>query len=156
MNDIYRIHTAKTEFREGYNTRDADRILAVIADGFTDLSEGASSKFGDAARSRLRTQATDLFAGHIVKLNVIGIDVVVLGETAYAFGWHEWIMRPKEGGEVVRKRQRYCELWRKNGAGAWQIVLLINNADVAEQFAGQVPRWFVSEARANQLPQRSE
>ena len=56
MNDIYAINAAKTEFRDGYNTADVDRLLSVFADGFADLSAGVPSFFGDEAKSVLRSR----------------------------------------------------------------------------------------------------
>ena len=44
MDDTYLINVAKTEFREGYNRGDVDRILSVFdEEGFTDMSEGVPS-----------------------------------------------------------------------------------------------------------------
>jgi ketosteroid isomerase-like protein len=149
MDDIYKINVAKTEFREAYNTGDVDRLLAVFTDeGFTSMFEGGPSQFGGGARSSLRKEAARLFADYSVQMSVIIIDIVVTGDTAYDYGWHEFTMRPKDGGEPIRKRQRYFELWSKDSLGEWKIAFHMNNQDVREDLGGSVSHWFLSEEHA--------
>ena len=151
MDDTYLINVAKTEFREGYNRGDVDQVLSVFKDdGFTDMSEGGPSCFRERATEALRERLTELFAGYSVKLAVIIIDIAILGNAAYDFGWHELILKPKAGGETIRKRHRYFELWEKNASGDWKISFFIDNSDVAEEMAGQVSHWFLSEEHRDQ------
>jgi ketosteroid isomerase-like protein len=149
MHDVYQINVAKTEFREAYNTADVDRLLSVFASGgFTNMSDGQPSKYGEEARAELRNRAAALFAEYSVKLAVIVIDVVVLGKTAYDYGWHEFILTPRGTGDPIRKRERYFELWTEDAAGSWKISLHINNPDVREEWGGSVSRWFLSEEQS--------
>ncbi len=60
MNDVYEINVAKTEFREAYNAGNVDRLLAVFADEFTDMSAGVPSFFGADAKSVFRSRMTKL------------------------------------------------------------------------------------------------
>lgn len=146
MSDIYAINFAKTEFREGYNTGDIERLMATFRlDGFTDMSEGEASKYGAAAAAAWRKRLAELFAGYQAKLTPIIIDVVVMGDTAYDYGWHELTLFPKAGGDVVRKRYRYFELWKKDATGQWKIALHITNSDVPEELNGFKSHWFLSE-----------
>lgn len=148
MDDTYLINVAKTEFREGYNRGDGDRILSVFAkEGFTGMSEGAPNCYDQAATIELRERLTELFAKYAVTLGVIIIKIVILGDTAYDYGWHEFTLQPRDGGEPIRKRQRYFELWRRNSSGNWKISIFIDNTDVREQMAGQSSHWFLSETR---------
>jgi ketosteroid isomerase-like protein len=146
MDDVYRINAAKTDFREAYRTGDVELLLSVFHPaGFADMSDGRPSKYGEAARIALRERAAALFCEYHVKLDVIIIDVVVLGDTAYDFGWHEYTFSPKAAGEMVRKRERYFELWKRDPAGSWKIVFFVNNADVPEHLGGFVSHWFKSQ-----------
>lgn len=146
MDDVYQINLAKTEFREAYRTGDADRLLSAFDPaGFADMSDGRASKYGEAARAALRARASEMFAEYNVKLDVIIIDVVVLGETAYDYGWHEFTLIPKAGGEPIRRRERYFELWKRNTRGAWKISFFVNNADVREELGGFASHWFKSQ-----------
>ena len=149
MDDTYRINIAKTEFREAYNRGDVDQLLSVFEDeGFTDMSEGHPNLYGQEAREELRERLTELFGEYSVRLAVIVNDIVVLGDTAYDLGWHEFTLEPKNGGETVRKRQRYLELWKKNSSGQWKISIFMNNDDAREELAGCVSHWFLSEELA--------
>lgn len=148
MDDTYLINCAKTEFREGYNRGDVDRILSIFAEeGFTDMSEGIPNCYDQAAMIELRERSRKLLAKYTVTLAVIIIKIAILGDTAYDYGWHEFTLQPRDGGKMIRKRERYFELWRKNSSGNWKISLLINNADVREQMAGHTSHWFLSERR---------
>jgi len=149
MHDIYKINVAKTEFREAYNTGDVDRLLAVFSgEGFTSMFEGGPSQFG-GARSSLRKEAAEMFDEYSVQMSVIIIDIVVRGDTAYDYGWHEFTLRPKDGGQPIRKRLRYFELWSKDSSGDWKIAFHINNHDVREELGGSVSHWFLSEEHAS-------
>jgi hypothetical protein len=95
-------------------------------------------------------QASQLFAEYSVNVSPIIIDIVVLGDKAYDFGWHEFTLIPKNGGEKVRERQRYFELWDRDETGNWTISLCINNADVREELNGFASHWFLTEERVQE------
>lgn len=146
MNDVYQINVGKTEFREAYNAGDVDRLLKVFnPDGFTDMSEGGPSKYGLEAIATFRDQAGRLFEKYSVKMSPIIIRIVVTGNTAYDYGWHEFTLTPKNGGDPIRKRQRYFELWNKDARGKWAISLFINNNDAREELNGFASRWFLNQ-----------
>lgn len=137
MNDEEAISLAKTEFREAYNTGNLERLLSIFADSFTNMSEGEASFYGAEGKAALRWRATNLFREYTAKMDVIIIAVVVLGDTAYDWGWHNLTLIPKSGGEPVIKRTRYCEIWQKNQAGKWQIRIFIDNKDHAPEMLPQ-------------------
>src|SRR5579864_7677397 len=146
MDDMYEINVAKTKFREEYNRGNVDQLLSVFGEeNLMDMSEGGPTRSDGAAREGLRKHSAELFAEFSVTLAVIVGEIGVLGNTAYDFGWHEFTLRPKNGGETIRKRHRYVELWKKNSSGDWKISLFINNADVREELGGQVSHWFLSQ-----------
>jgi len=149
MDAKYAINLAKTTYREAYEQGDVEKLLSVfVTDGFTDMSEALPSKYGQEARTVLRSRAEQLFADYRVKLNIIIIDVVIEGDTARDYGWHEWILTPKAGGPVVRKRDRYFELWTHEQDCSWRISFFLNNTDVREQIGPSVSRWFMTEEPA--------
>jgi len=75
------------------------------------------------------------------------INIVVTGDSAYDYGWHEYILIPKSGGEPVRKRERYFELWSKDTTAQWKIAMHFTNSDVREEVNGVFTRWFLAEER---------
>jgi hypothetical protein len=62
MDDVYAINVAKTEFREAYNTGNAERLLAILDSGLIDLSSGRCSGYGEGGKTALRSYLQDLFA----------------------------------------------------------------------------------------------
>jgi ketosteroid isomerase-like protein len=143
MDDLYDLNVAKTQFREAYVAGDVELLLSVFSPGgFTDLSDGLPSASGEFARERLRTRTANLFREYSVRLNIINIKFLVLGNVAYDFGWHEFMLYPKAGGAAVRRRERYFEMWNKDADGGWRITFFMNNADVAERMGDDLPTWF--------------
>ena len=146
MDDVHEINVAKTGLREAYNTGDVERILSIYAPrGFTDMSEGGPNRYGEDARLNLRAEVSELFKEYVVKFYPIVNRVIVLGDTAYSYGWHEFILTPRSGGPPIRKRQRYFELWNKTDSREWKISLHINNEDVREELGGYTSHWFMGE-----------
>ena len=111
------------------------------------MAEEFISGFGATGKTRLRTRVTELVAEYSVKFVPIIIDIVPAGNFMFDFGWHEFTLTPKFGGEAIQRRHRYFQLWQKDSAGAWKIKYFMNNFDVAEIFNGQKTRWFRSEDR---------
>jgi ketosteroid isomerase-like protein len=143
--EIYRINEAKTEFREGYNDGNVEQVLSVFDAGMIEMSQGELTGFAEGGLRKLRARLTELFAEYTVKMVPIVIDVVVKGDFAYDFGWHEMILTPKLGGSPILQRFRYLEHWKKNAADEWKIAFLVTNEDRKESFNGMQPEWFIGE-----------
>jgi ketosteroid isomerase-like protein len=145
MNDIYAINVAKTEFREGFNTGDIDRLMAIFhPDGFTDMSEGQPNHYGPASAAAWRARLAELFTANSVLLTPLVNRIKCLGEAAYDYGWHELTLIPKDGGPVVRERYRYWELWRKDRADDWKVAIYMTNRDIPEDVNGVKSSWFLA------------
>jgi ketosteroid isomerase-like protein len=129
LDDQYAINVAKTELREGYNTGDVERILAVFADSFTDMRTGQASFYGVDAKTVLRASLEKLFRENHVKMTPVIVDITISGDVAVEYGWHRMTLQPKSGGPMDVTRSRYAELWRRNPNSGWQIVFFIDNAD---------------------------
>jgi ketosteroid isomerase-like protein len=125
----YAINAAKTELREGYNSADVDRILAVFSDTLTDLSDGWPTFFGPDGKVVLRSRLESLFREFEVELSPIVIDIRISAGIAVEYGWHVMTLRPKSGGPLEIKRTRYMETWTREPDFGWRIVLFIDNVD---------------------------
>ncbi len=131
MNDVYKINVAKAEFREAYSATDVDRLLAVFADEFTDMSAGVPSLFGADAKPAFRSRMAKLLNQYQPTLIVTIIAIRVFANTAFDYGWHTLTLGPRDGGTPITTRQRYFETWRRNSNGEWKIDLYMDNMDVA-------------------------
>jgi ketosteroid isomerase-like protein len=61
------------------------------------------------------------------------IEIKVMGDVALEYGWHELALTPKSGGEPLRSRTRYLDVWKKDRAGNWKLAMFIDNADVPDR-----------------------
>ncbi len=132
MDDVFAINVAKSQYREGFNMGDADRVLSVFAPEFTDMSDGRPSSYRAEAGVKLREHLSDLFGRYEAKLNVIIIAITIFGTAAADFGWHELTLTPKAGGDPVYRRTRYLELWSKQANGEWRISNYMDNSDLPD------------------------
>lgn len=132
MDDTYAINVAKTEYREGFNMGDAARVVDVFAPEFTDNSDGRPSRYGKDAPAKLRQYLDGLFAEYKTHLSIIMAAIVISGNLAYDYGWHELTLTPRNGGSPQLVRKRYLELWRKQDSGEWRIIRFIDNADLPD------------------------
>ena len=132
MDDVYAINVAKSNYHEGFNTADVDRVLSVFAPEFTDMSDSRPTRYRADAAVKLRRFLVELFAEYDAKLNVIINAISVFGDNAFDYGWHELTLTPRNGGEPVYRRTRYCELWSKQPNGDWRISRFMDNPDVPD------------------------
>ena len=132
VDDTYAINVAKTEYREGFNTGDPDRVLSVFAPEFTDNADGRASRYGKDAPVKFRRYLQDLFDQHQAHLKIIMAAIVVSGDLACDYGWHELTLTPRNGDEPKLIRKRYLELWRKLPNGEWRIIRFIDNDDLPD------------------------
>jgi ketosteroid isomerase-like protein len=134
MDNLYAINAAKSEFREGFNLADTSRVLAIADPDLVNFSNGQPSEFGESGLNALKTRLANLFERFIAKLVVIVIEIRLEGDIAYDYGWHDLTLTPKDGGEPIRRRDRYVDIWRRNQEGNWKLWMYMDNQDVADPF----------------------
>jgi ketosteroid isomerase-like protein len=132
MDDLYAINAAKTEFRECFNLGDTSRMLAIVDPNLVTFSDGQPSEFGETGLHALKTRLGNLFERFTAKMAVIVIEIRLQGEVAYDYGWHELTLTPKDGGQMIHRRNRYVDVWRKNREGKWKLWMYIDNRDIAD------------------------
>jgi ketosteroid isomerase-like protein len=132
MDDLYAINVAKTEFRECFNLGDTSRMLAIADPDLVTFSDGQPSEFGETGLHALKARLDNLFERFTAGLVVIVIEIRRQGDVAYDYGWHELTLTPKDGGQPIRTRNRYVDVWRRNKEGKWKLWMHIDNQDVAD------------------------
>jgi ketosteroid isomerase-like protein len=133
MDDVYAINLAKSNFRDGFNEGDAERVLSVYDDAFADMSFGMPSFYYSDARDVFRARLTRLFEDYTASMKVIIIDVVLNGDRALDWGWHVLDLTSKTDGAVQQVRTRYFETWRRDAARGWLVTSFIDNLDQKPQ-----------------------
>jgi ketosteroid isomerase-like protein len=134
MDELYAINAAKTEFRDCFNFADASRLLAIVDPELVNFSDGQPSEFGKTGLDALKIRLENLFERFTVKLTMIVIEIRVQGDVAHDYGWHDFVLTPKVGGEPIHRRDRYVDIWRKNKKGHWKLWMYMDNQDVADPF----------------------
>lgn len=137
MDDLYAINLVKSEFRECFNLGDASRMLAIADPDLVNFSDGQPCEFSESGLDSLKTRLTNLFERFTVKLAVIVIEIRLKGNVAYDYGWHDLTLTPKQGGEPIRRRERYVDIWRKDKEGNWKLWMYMDNRDVADPFVAE-------------------
>jgi ketosteroid isomerase-like protein len=62
------------------------------------------------------------------------IEIRLQGDVAYDYGWHDLTLTPKDGGQPIRRRYRYVDIWRRNKEGKWKLWMYMDNQDVEDPF----------------------
>jgi len=134
MDDLYAINVAKSEFRDCFNMADVSRLLAVADPDLVNFSDGQPSGFGESGLASLKARLENLFARFTAKLAVMVMEIRLQGDVAYGYGWQDLTLTPKDGGEPIRRRDRFADIWRKNKEGKWKLWMYMDNRDVADTF----------------------
>src|SRR5207245_1732770 len=123
------IAAAIREMIEACDSGDADRLIRVYADDFIDLSEGAPTLAGPAAREAAAARLRDMFSSHTARLDRSTDEIHVDRETAYARGRVTLTLTPKDGGPPTVVDRRILEVWRKGRDGSWRITRAMDNVE---------------------------
>jgi ketosteroid isomerase-like protein len=134
MDDLYAVNAVKSEFREGLNRGDTSRVLAIADPDLVNFSDGQPSEFGESGLYALKSRLANLFERFTVKLVVIVIEIRLQGDVAHDYGWHDLTLTPKDGGQPIRRRYRYVDIWRRNKEGKWKLWMYMDNQDVEDPF----------------------
>jgi ketosteroid isomerase-like protein len=134
MDELYAINAAKTAFRDCFNFADSSRLLAIADPELVNFSDGQPSGFSSSGLEALKIRLQHLFERFTVKLEVIVIEIRVQGDVAYDYGWHDVTLTPQNGGQPIRRRNRYVDIWRRNKEGHWKLWMYMDNQDVADPF----------------------
>jgi ketosteroid isomerase-like protein len=127
MDDLYAINFAKTEFREAFNTGDAERFIALLDPAFVYMPDGVSTANAGDAVDAIRAQFRELAEYAGLQLVPIIIDIRIQDAVAWDYGWQTWRKTPRDGGSQVTIKDRYVNVWRKNERGEWKLWMYMSN-----------------------------
>ena len=130
MDDKYLINLARSEYREGYNTGDIDRLVAVYSDNLVDMTGDEPSFYGPEAKQSLRFRLQELFSTHTAHMIVVISDYAVFGDFAFEWGWETLTLTNRASGQPERLDRRYCAAWSREADGRWRISFQMNNENL--------------------------
>jgi len=109
---------------------DIERVMSVFASGVTEFTSGGPSFYGEEGRSAIRARLAALMERYLVELSVIIIAYEIRGNFGFDYGWHDYVLTPKDrGGEPKRYRTRYMATWKKTADGQWLINRFMDNLE---------------------------
>jgi ketosteroid isomerase-like protein len=133
--DLYAVNVAKTKFREGFNSSDVSKLLAIADPDLVSFCDGEPSEFGESGGSQaLQLRLKSLFERFTAKLVVTVAEIRIQGNVAHDYGWHDLTLTPKDGGQAIHPRTRYVDIWRRRKQGDWKLWMCVDNRDVADSF----------------------
>ncbi len=127
MDDLYEINVAKSEFREAFNNADPDRMVALADPGVVDFADGFNIGWGPEG---LKKRLVEMFEKYTVQLSVIEIEIRIVGDLAYDYGWHVFKFTSKNGSGTTERKDRYVDIWRRNEKGEWKLWMYMDNRDL--------------------------
>jgi len=135
MDAEYPLDLAKTEYREGYNTGNAERVLSIFSPSAIVMPDGVPTFGGDENVRAMRGRLKKLFAEYSVEVVLVIADYTIHDDFAFEWGWELFTYTPKGGGEPSRQRYRYIWAWKKEPDGHWRVTKLLNNKDLPPAIA---------------------
>ena len=134
MDDLYAVHFARTELREGINLGDAGRLLSVADPELVIYCNGQPNEFYGAGPEVLKARLEDLFKRFTAQLIAIVFEIRLKGDVACSHGIHDLTLTPKDGGAPIYRKNRYMDVWRKNSEGTWKLLMYIDNQEIPDPF----------------------
>src|SRR6266849_6491911 len=129
VDDAAAIRKTVDRFIQAYNAGDLDRIQDIFHDDLIDMSAGASTRSGEAARQYFLSRVTEAHAKFKPTLEVTLEEITVAGDWAYGRGHLVVTLVPKRGGETTYIRQRFLEIWRRDSRGNWKLSRIMDNSE---------------------------
>lgn len=134
MDDREAILRAKARQRAAYNSGDADGVVSICSEDLFYMEEGAPSFFPPEGRQALHLRTLDLFARYKVEMEPVISEVAFTGDgAAFDWGWHKFVLTPRQGAEVQEMSMRYLELWKKEESGEWKVFFICTSRESAAQ-----------------------
>jgi uncharacterized protein (TIGR02246 family) len=122
------IDSANKRGAEGFNTGNADAMIANYADDAVVMMPGMKAMVGKPA---IDAGMKGMFQSFDMKnFQQTTTDVVVEGDVAIESGTMTMEAGPK-GAKLAVDTIKYLTVWKKQGDGSWKIIRDINNTDIA-------------------------
>ena|ERR1051325_6017057 len=136
MDDVLAINVARTAIRDGYNNADFNLLKSVLDADLVNFADQAPCWWGEAGIDSWRHQMESLWRELSLHYTVIIIEIRIMGDTALEYGWQIFEWNPKGGGEKLRRRERYVDMWQRRPEG-WRMTVHMTNEDVPMRLASE-------------------
>lgn len=122
------IDSANKRGAEGFNTGNADAMIANYADDAVVMMPGTKAMVGKAS---IDAGMKGMFQSMDMKnFQPTTTELLVEGDVAIESGTLTYEAGPK-GGKLAADTVKYLTVWKKQADGNWKIIRDINNTDIA-------------------------
>ena len=111
------VEVATEAFHQALRTNDPERLFAYVADDVQMMPPGEPVVRG---KSAMREWYAAFLSQYRTTSLVLADREVLVGDLwAVELGSYEWVLQPLPGGESVRDRGNYMQVWRMHEGGRW-------------------------------------
>ena len=122
------IRYADVVWSKAAEAKDLERVLAVFADGASELAPNVPIAVGKDALRKVWTQyfATPGFA---ISWQPTKVEVSRGADLGYSLGTYV-LTAPDPAGKPVTDRGKYVTIWKRQADGSWKVIADIFNSDL--------------------------
>ena len=117
LEDIAKLRYMASEFTEGFNSGDVDRILRFYGDTYVDINLRSPIQ----SRKQRRQYYAQVIRDSGFRVQVHPDEILIRGNFAFVRGSIKLIPR-SAGGDSPSKELRYLEIAQKQQDGSWQVM----------------------------------
>ncbi|HSY48789.1 MAG TPA: DUF4440 domain-containing protein [Thermoanaerobaculia bacterium] len=103
-------------WRDAFRRQDIDTIIGLLTADYVLFAPGLPPQRTDALRPRLEAA----FAAYEIDIDFEREERIVSGDLAFEYGWDVQTVRPRDGGEMRRQRQRVFLILRRGPDAVWR------------------------------------
>jgi ketosteroid isomerase-like protein len=117
LDDIAQLEHMASEFTEGFNTGDVDRIMRFYGDTYVDINLRNPVQ----SWAERRAYYAQVIERGDFQVSVRPDDIQIHGDFAFVRGTIE-LIRPAVAADAARTELRYLEIVRRQSDGSWQVM----------------------------------
>jgi len=115
--DVAKLRHMASEFAEGFNTGDVDRIMRFYGDTYVDINLRNPVQ----SRQERREYYLQVIRKGGFRVQVHPDEILIKGDFGFIRGSIE-LLRPSAAGDSGRTELRYLEIARRQQDGSWQVM----------------------------------
>ena len=117
LEDVAKLRHIASEFAEGFNTGDVDRVMRFYGDTYVDINLRNPVQ----SRQERREYYLQVIRKGGFRVQVHPDEILIKGDFGFIRGSIE-LLRPSAAGDSGRTELRYLEIARRQQDGSWQVM----------------------------------
>jgi uncharacterized protein (TIGR02246 family) len=118
--DVTLIHELWIEYTSAIMSGDIDRWISLWISGGIEMQPAGARLSGIEQIRAVSQPVMELF---VTKITISPEDVRIFGDCAYSYGFYNYSIMPKEGGESINSTGMFLTIFEKQANGSWKIAI---------------------------------